>query len=473
MTFPYPVTNPQPQTDSYAPLVRDLMIKMPSETVFLRLPTYNCYRGLTLEVGAGAAHGTLELFFDSTASTDVLRQEDPEFEDSQGRTLASMADAMYMPVNTLFKTRWHWDRDGNYPARAITYTLSVTKVLPTFTPNGVGLTLEVTQAVLDTDGVPTIALQAMILNKDDNTMPRKWAAGKKASEIVAEIATYMKWVAPVIETSEGTLDEMAIPADQTYMTFIRDTLLPRTVNSRKERYVFYFDTSNVLHFHSARNASPGVLRRAYRMFRDQKGEVISFDPADATLFTSLAGSQSVMESFDSTTGTATHRVADASTGVDGAGVGRTVTGEEGYIPKVESQKADGTRVAKPTAVVPVRGRNDAESASLASTIHAALREVNYEATLVVRGTHKVHVLDFIQFEYYQSAVTTVQPHYMSGIFQVLGMTHNVDEGGWTTTFKVFRQAFPIAALSSASTGDTNTLTGTAQSVTGTAIESDD
>jgi len=154
-------------------------------------------------------------------------------------------------------------------------------------------------------------------------------------------------------------------------------------------------------------------------------------------------------------------------------VGRTVTGEEGYIPKVESQKADGTRVAKPTAVVPVRGRNDAESASLASTIHAALREVNYEATLVVRGTHKVHVLDFIQFEYYQSAVTTVQPHYMSGIFQVLGMTHNVDEGGWTTTFKVFRQAFPIAALSSASTGDTNTLTGTAQSVTGTAIESDD
>jgi hypothetical protein len=179
-----------------------------------------------------------------------------------------------------------------------------------------------------------------------------------------------------------------------------------------------------VHFHSPEFQRQFVAA-SYIFARDASGDVIRFAPTDASLFSVLAGGgNAVYTSINSKEGTKS----DVATKRTEAFEGGTET-----INRDETHQSDiGGDVQ---ARVQMVARTPEELVRLAAHNFSKLKKQAYNAELDVRGTHAVGVLDYVEVRYVKQ---NGQDHYLSGVFRVYQLRHEVTTGGWQTTMTLGR-----------------------------------
>jgi len=311
--------------------------------------------------------------------------------------------------------RWGWDNGlgvKQYPQ----YLGFVNKYIPAVSPEGIRLTIEFYAA-------PWVD---PLLDKE--TQPRSWPAGKKASEIFADIANKWGWKIvdrlgrPTIEESFGVLPEMSM-ADESDLKFIREILLPRAVNENKSAFRFFF-ARDAVHFHSPQWVERSAV--VYTFARNAAGDVISFSPSDNNMFSAIMGGRSAQyEAVDSAEGTRRESDTTDEGPVEG---GRSVVDQDSVAYEELGDKVK--------AKVPVVARDPDALIQQIAHKRQQLRENTYTAQLEVRGTHAMLPMEFVTVNYYTSYGRL---YYLSGTFRAKIIEHQVDSGGWKTTVELYRE----------------------------------
>lgn len=462
-TAPFPVEAPRPQVDSYAPLVLFLAISnviqesgsgdLVNDPEYHQLPAYDVFQSMNILHSGGVPYGVLNLFFKWEYQDRIFANI------SGGAGVLTQRDITnrVLPANgTSLQLQWNWGRDEDGTdafTEAPLYILNVRNNTAQITPSGIGFSLEFTMEVYNEDsGPPTFVQQSFNKNQpgEVDAGPRSWPAGLTVSDIIADIVAFYGWTAQV-EPTEGVLDEVIMPANETHNDFIRDSLLPRAHNTYGERFVCYFDRAQTFHFHSARYNGVFVSR-AYRAYGDKMGEVINFTPEDGSMFANVQGVNGTHESILSEAGEAFQQFASATTGVDSYGVGRLVNGAEGYIVSTAIAVFSGppfnvTNLLNAAPLLATKGRTLIDAQQRARAYNRLLADNMGLARLDVRGTHKVRYNDFIVVEYYTAGTgDSTNVYYLSGLYQVWEIEHRVDRG-WVTSFLLQRSSIapPLSA----------------------------
>lgn len=234
-------------------------------------------------------------------------------------------------AHNYFGIQWDWAHSAAYPSLTIN-NQTETHYTPIF--NGATLkptvTLGRTGVSVTFDLVQTAIVNAF-LNK--STGPRTFISGLRQSQIVYAIATSpgIQWNY-IIEPTAGTTGKELAMGSESYLDFINQKLLPDARNANGEPYVFYFDSQDVLHFHSAslglgpqgttnnvvtnvslQNATP-YLNWKFLYGFDYTGDVLEFTPTDDTLLMGQDGATDMtIIATNSNDGTATEYKSQADT----------------------------------------------------------------------------------------------------------------------------------------------------------------
>lgn len=312
-----------------------------------------------------------------------------------------------------FLFRWGWDMGKGLDANP-QYVGGINSYLPKFTPDGVGITLEMT---FDK------ALDAAL---DKRT--RSYPEGTKPSKIAMDIATERGWLSreSMIETNDKPI---TFPLSWSGFSdlYILDDLVGKRINAvtlAGKSYRWYFDTSGALHFHSDAFTIPTVTK-TYRYARDASGEVLSFEPEDENIKAALlGGSDANWKGSNSNAGV---RQEDKTTG-DKAPKGAKLTVQDDATHRPDL----GTGI-KSSIIVPSR---DPETfAAAVQAQYDRMRNILVSAKLSVVGTHEVRVGDYVDILY---TTKSGRSHYLAGKYRVNKLRHNVSTSGWTTEFDLQR-----------------------------------
>jgi len=187
------------------------------------------------------------------------------------------------------------------------------------------------------------------------------------------------------------------------------------------------------------------------------GEVISFSPSDDTLLVALKGhSNSIYKGLDSLKG---ERIIFETRELEGfPGATKVVPVDTEYTTEV-----GGTRVT----ALPLIARAAEDLERKAAAHFSKVGQSGYTASLEVRGTHDIRLFDFIEVIYYRRADSMVgddqaipttdwfnestpkkrqerarakafQKHYLSGLYEVREVSHELSTSGWVTTCELQR-----------------------------------
>lgn len=402
--------------DSNRPLLIEVVFASQDEkqTFPLQLDFFESMTVTLLDKGAVAARLTL---FDRTG--DFL--------------LGLMAAA---GVNRRIFLRWGWDNPRGlllYPR----YVMDYVQFTPEFTPEGTRIEFNLVSALA----------YEQRLDTRQGGEPRVFKAGLTIAEAVDQIAQSRGW--KTHKTINGTQEDMVAPTPgaltedlvqkvgQSDFEFILQELLPRANDSTgRGDYRFFFDAENVLHFHT-----PDLVLlyvKEYTYIQNVAGEVISFAPEDNTYEAAiLGGAEAIYWGIDSLTG---QRLRIASSGERGLPDRRV---------QIEASGAALMRLLPKDGIdgVPAKDLVNAHKVVLARTVEDFNRKVRarfdklrkeaYKATAEVLGTHVAGPLDHLKFNVYLGA--SGQPHFLGGIYTVLGVEHEVSAGGWQTRFSLQRE----------------------------------
>ncbi len=286
-----------------------------------------------------------------------------------------------------------------------------------------------------------------VVNSVLSKKTRSYSEGQTVSSIVAQIADEEGWSVVdsqgrgTIEETSGVTSESLVSTDDSAIKFVRDQLVPQATNAKNQGdYKMFFDRGGVFHFHTKNFLSP--KSKKYVVRRAANGEVVSFEPEDTETFAALlGGGNASFVGVDSGGGSASKTTATAATGVDGGGVA-TTQGSAYNKPPVA-----GTAYRKP-----IISRNSDDAKRRARVFHDAARQMAYTATITVRGTADIEVLDYVDVEVINLDGST---HFLSGQFQATQVTHTVGAEGWSTAVQGVR-----TGLSVTSTGDAQQVTST-------------
>lgn len=350
------------------------------------LPQQDYFQSVEIEeVGRGAWTGTLTLF------------------DREGDEL----ERLVIAAGTDRRIRIRISRSDNVEDSA-TFEGSITEYTPTFEPHGVTWVAAL---------VATPAFEQI-----DDKRIRNFASDQRISDMVRTIASDRGWDAFIEDTAE-VVTEPFMSSGESDLAFIKNELLPQATNARGEHFECYVDRSNAFHFHSLDFLDPSVHQFVYN--RAIAGDVVSFSPSDTSLFARvLGGGNTVFTGLSSLGGERSQAEGNAVSGVDGQGV---VVQSDGF--------------ARPTAreavhaYVDIGTRDEAELLRRASATYDRLRQSTYSAELVVHGTARVLITDFVQVDYVK---TNGQLHYLSGRFRAHKIRHSIGSSGWETTFELLR-----------------------------------
>lgn len=381
-------------TNSNTSVVGTLLLSGGGTSVKLPFADYLLEMSIEL-VTTGAWTGTITLF-------------DPTFDELELAIIAAERDR-----NVDFEFGWDDPVDGLRRA----FKGWITRYRPNFEPNGTTLTLEVMARSLG----PTIVDKRV----------RSYKEGLRASEIVRAIAEEEGWSTSdllgndTIETTEPPLETPFNTKGESAFNFIRDQLLKqaRSPNGGSD-FRLFFDEEGALHFHTSNYIVSST--HLYRYARDMSGDVISFTPADMSLFGVLSG------------GGNTRYTSPVSAQGGTAEIHSTATGgvnSEGAVTAVDA-------AAKPNlgdgihSVVNLVTRHPAEAERIARARYEHYRRFAYQAEMSVHGTHRIRVLDYIRAEVLKA---NGELHYLSGNFQVFKVKHEVSSSGWETSFEMMRE----------------------------------
>lgn len=382
---------------SSAPVQVDLALISGGQT--LALPAHLYFRSLQLElVSGGSWTGTLELY------------------DHQGDYLESVVIAAGLDR----RVRIRFGRGDDFPQENLTFEGNITTYKPNFEANGVTLTLEC---------VAVGVVQSLVKRQ-----PKAFPEGRTISSIVEELATLNGWLTSdsqgrsTIETTGAVTKEPYTSTGESDLRFISEQLVKLATNSAGQgNYLFFFDESNTVHFHT-----PGFLPQVQHEFifaRSMAGDVISFSPADVSLFGVLmGGGNSIFTGLSSLAGSPAQAKSTADGGVANEG-----------IPTVADAGGRADYGSDVHSYINIATRDPEELKRLAQARFDKFREYAFKADMQVHGTHRVRLLDFINMRYLKAnpAAGTSPEHYLSGLFRVYKVRHEVADT-WTTTFELLR-----------------------------------
>jgi len=466
--------------DSYSPLQIEIIFV--TDTLKVQIPAENYFQSLSIEQRMGGAWaGALTLFDPNSAYLeDLILAAGPQ---GAGRGVL---------------VRWGWthDAEGNYiplskqrvfEGRIATYTSE-------FAVEGLTLKLDMVHAgilntMVDGEAAPTHSWSGQMTASGivrDIAEQQGWQTSEKG--FYTNRKTFTR---ETVEDTDGPIGESIVkPADMDFVTFIREFLLPRAVNKDKTHFTFGLvhtapsketttglrvrkaDYPSVVHFHSPEfdGASSGGLNRAkgetkrqimaaksYIFGRDNMGEVISFSPSDDTLLVALQGhSNSIYKGLDSLKG---EQIIFETQELEGfPGATKVVTVDTEYTTEVGGERV---------SAIPLIARTGEDLERKAAAQFSRVGQSGYTATLEVRGTHDMRVFDYIEVIYYRRGETMVgddqtiptsdwfnestpkkrqerarakafQKHYLSGLYHVRDISHELSASGWVTTCELQR-----------------------------------
>ena len=349
---------------------------------------------------------------------------DPDYEELEELFLQAGSDRF-------LRIRWNWAELGLSAANVPTITGFIVKYTPTFEVNGVVLTLEVLSGNLK---------DAMI---DRRT--RSFPAQTLISNMVQRIADDRGWSA-FIEPTVQQWPEPINSSGESDLKFIAHMLRPKAVNTNGESgYLCYFDCEDNFHFHTPSFPAAGAIRtKEYIFARDNAGEVVSFEPTDASFFAAQLGAgKSLFRASNSQ--------AAAPTAVEASVEGGVLNQGTRLDPDASSIPDYGEGIM---SVHDFQARHDEELEAATRSRYDDMRKFFYPARMVVLGTHDVRTLDFVNVQYIKA---NGQPHYLSGQFRVMEVIHQVDQGGWKTSLDLARSGVDPRA-GTVTKGATATLT---------------
>jgi hypothetical protein len=474
--------------DSYSPLLIELLFVVGKKKV-IQIPTQDFFQSLSWEQNEGSGwRGTIMLF-------------DPHSGYLEDLILAAQS-------NRLVIVRWGWQQDskGNYiglkSQRA--YEGYITFYEPTFEQEGLTLKLDVAQQGVIGNVLAGSAPKngARSWSGQQRVSDIVRIIAQKNRWLVQETGFYAptggaprgeQFTRDTIENSEGIIGRDVIqPSNMKDIPFIRDVLTPMAINQDGDHFFFGLptvrnvsavtgglreaeDKQMVCHFHSefysgssggsqqkGEKKSKIRLAKSYTFARDEMGEVISFAPTDEKLFNVIEGlCNAQFKGLDSLRGTFEIIEVEELGGVPGSK--RKVSRDTRYVTEI-----GGTRIV----AVPLNARSADEVRWRAQHQYSKFRSSAYKAELTVRGTHDVDLLSHIEVNYFrrgeqslgtdevlqadglrfkesssaraQRTRRPLQKHYLSGTYLVVGITHEVGNGGWTTAFELQRNGHGYA-----------------------------
>lgn len=381
---------PSAVSSSASPIVE---IELLSGGQTIALTPHNHFQSLQItERALGSFHGFVTLF-------------DPEFEALEDVFLQAGSDRF-------MRIRWSWDELGLNAANVPTITGFIVKYTPVFEPHGVVLTAEILSG----------NLKDSMIDRRVRSFPEQTLI----SDMVQTIADERGWTA-FIEPTVQQWPEPINSSGESDPKFIKTILRKKAKNAAGEGgYVCYFDIEDRFHFHTPGFAAEGPIRvKTYVVARDNSGEVVSFEPTDASFFAATLGAgKTLFRSSSSVDGAATLAEGDSETGIRDAGVRLDPTAEA--VPDY----GDGVM-----SVHDLHARHDVELETAAQARYDDMRKFVYPARMVVLGTHDVRTLDFVNVQYIKA---DGQPHYLSGQFRVMEVIHQLDMSGWRTVLDLAR-----------------------------------
>jgi hypothetical protein len=311
-------------------------------------------------------------------------------------------------------------RGARIPSENRSFTGRIAFYRPTFESHGVTLVLDV---------IPRVVIDAAL-----DKQLRSFDEGQRASDIVEQIAVSRGWSTLSPEgraTIEPTIDAIKEPFSsngESDFKFVDEQLRPQARNQDGEGgYLWFVDADNSVHFHTPNFLGP--VAHQFRYARDGSGDVIRFEPSDASIFGALLGGDtSIFGGLSSIDGAASEISSTGTAGVDGAGS------------SVESD--GGSRLDLGEGVHSywdITTRDPAELARLAPDRFDTFRRTPFQADVEVYGTHRVDPLEFVDIDYVKRNGLS---HYLSGRFRTYTVTHTVELGDWKTSFACMRGTVP-------------------------------
>lgn len=314
------------------------------------------------------------------------------------------------------RLQWGW-LDGTGQQTDPTWEGTVAKVVPNYTEAGTTLTLE-----LVASGVYSMSVEK------SSTYAAK---GAKVDEIVKAQArkygmrTEVDGVATVQTPENNKLTAPINRAERNVWEYLKE-LGNRSFGA--DKFEVYVDAQNVLHFHDKFFNKPDV-RAAYIFARDAFGEVISFSPEDDSLMAALKGAQKAEYTcIDSFRGLRLSTSSDVNFIPETSFSGKPKVGPDESYGNVIS---DGTTF-KQHIVARTKEEYDEK---LMQAINAA-RSQPIKATLEVKGTQSVNLMDYVRVTYY---MPDGQEHFLSGAYRADEVNHEITASGWTTAFTLSRK----------------------------------
>lgn len=443
--------------DSYAPLIMELTLVLSptplkpeqaaayldsskenrSEGVRIaRIPAHHYLQSLEIDFKIDAAwSGGLELFDKNDALAD-------EF------LLAGTGAQRYIVL------RWGWDNPGAPVESVRDAQQSAKDAIKMISPSYVANISKGKQSVAYEGTTYSFDLTGLgVVDESMNALvTRRFAAGKTATEIFQLICKELGWKM-CCEASEGKMGDFVIAGRDGPIQGLQ-LLASRAHNKQNDAFTFFLDEKGIAHFHSCSygncvsndgNGQPtggsqttAKVARMYTFAVDAMGEVISFDVEDDLVFNYLAGAGPArFGGVDSKTGEPIESASTKDKGLDKVQPGKA-TPDSRFIFDIMVRSTIRDRMAE-AAYVPIRSRTAEEFRQIATAIHNKLRNVAFNATLIVKGTHGIRTGNHVQVNRYTANGNL---HYYSGTYTVVGVKHQIDTGGWQTTLELTRTGLP-------------------------------
>lgn len=317
--------------------------------------------------------------------------------------------------------RFGWDDTGGVAALP-QWVAGIMKFEPSFTAQGVGLTLHV---------LPDVTLRESL----DRRM-RSWPAGTDVDEVFLSIARDRAWLTTgkdgrtTVQKSTTKLPE-TVQSGETDLAFVNKYVAPYARDDQgRGGFRCYLDSDNAVHFHNTYFTTPEIAAR-YRFARSAMGDVVEFSPSDTSQMAAMMGAGNTQyEGIDSLGGVRVEVSANSRDGVPG--VPTTVVRDATHTADLGAGLHSRRSLSE---------RDPDLFAAAVATKYEEMRRVSYTAVLRVRGTHAVRPMDFVDVEYIRP---DNRRHYLSGLFQVHSLRHSLDSSGWLTEFSLFRTGTPEA-----------------------------
>ena len=322
------------------------------------------------------------------------------------------------------KMRFRFDWEENRGRRQTPFfNAEITKYTPTFTPEGVSLSLDFISKGYYEQSI------------DRNRRPLSWPEGTKVSKIVRDLARKHNWRTKD-ERGRDTVEEVSNPfqqpiqvgKNQTDMDFIREDLLKRATNKNSEAFRVRLDDETdppILHFHSDQFLDEGGVKKTFGFAKGDVEDLISFEPSDLEIFSTLLGGRD--SKHDSTDSEQGESKTERSDNPDGAGKQRVG-------PNESEQRNLGDSETKSQHSVVAREVRDLQAQARAKISRAKSSNIKAEAQAM--GSRDVRPWDLAAFKY---EVQPGNPHFLSGIYRVLGVTHELGSDSWTVTYSLQRK----------------------------------